>query len=420
MRLRLTGRLTEARCEWLHSAGALGADMGVAVYLVGGPVRDLILGRTTLDTDIAVEGDAHAFARALAERDGADFTLHPAFETAVLRYRDGRRLDVTRTRAENYPRPGALPEVSPAGIEEDLHRRDFTINAMALKLSPGEFGSLFDPYDGYSDLRRGVLAALHEDAFHDDPTRILRAARFASRLSLRLQELTQSALEEAVNDGCLDTVSRQRLLTELWYLLGDTNPRGAMEKLNLWGATEYLGLPDEVAENARRLDTIPVAARALGFAASDTEVRACAALALCFDDPKTAAAWVRVWPVRNSRNAAVKTATDMAYNLPGALFSKTLQNSKLYDVLHGCPRAAMVAMWVGGDARVRAHLQHFTKHLAGTDADITGQDLQKLGYTPGPVFREALQAALEAKLDHDADREGQLAAAQRVLDMDAH
>ncbi|MFO7946839.1 MAG: hypothetical protein R6V19_08485 [Armatimonadota bacterium] len=419
MRLRVTGRITEARCEWLRSLGRLGTDMGLSVYLVGGPVRDLILGRTTLDTDIAVEGDAGALARALAERNGAQITLHPAFGTAVLYYDDGRHLDVARTRCEHYCHPGALPEVAPAGLKDDLHRRDFTINAMAMDLSPGAFGSLFDPYDGYSHLRRGVLASLHEDSFYDDPTRVLRAARFASRLTLRLTEKTHHSLQQSVRGGCMDTVSRQRLLTELWYLLADANPRGAIERLSRWGAAEWLGLPDNVVECARRLDTIPAACRALGFATSDTEVRARAALALCFNDSETAAAWVRIWPVSNSRNEAVKRAADMAHDPPAVLFSKTLQNSKLYDVLSGCPRAAIVALWVMADTRVRAQLQHFAHHLAGAGADITGEDLCELGYTPGPAFRRALRAALEAKLDCEADREEQLAAARRMLDPDS-
>src|SRR5512134_2481200 len=143
-------------------------------YLVGGAVRDLLLGRTRTDLDLAVDGDVGAIARALGE----DVTTHERFGTATVRVGD-LVVDLARSRAESYERPGALPAVTSAPIAEDLARRDFTINAMAVPLT-GK-AELIDPYGGLEDLRVGVLRVLHERSFVDDPTRALRAARYAAR-----------------------------------------------------------------------------------------------------------------------------------------------------------------------------------------------------------------------------------------------
>ncbi|MFP3905306.1 MAG: CCA tRNA nucleotidyltransferase [Armatimonadota bacterium] len=415
MRLQVYGRIGQSRCNWLRSLGRLGAQMETPVYLVGGPVRDLILCRPTLDTDIAVEGDAHAYARALAEHEDAHLTFHKTFGTGVLRYPNGRHLDIAGTRSEEYPRPGALPRVSPADLRTDLGRRDFTINALAMDLRPDSFGTLIDPLGGFEDLRAGRLAALHHDSFRDDPTRVLRAARFRSRFSLKLVPETRSWLALAVDNGCMSTVSPQRLLTELWYLLADPYPRGALELLECWDAHSYLDLPAGLAERIGPVDALPVARRKLGNMPG-VEAIARAALALCFDTPQRAAAWTRMWPVRADRAAAVREACSAVHNPPGIIFSKHVQNIKLHMALDGLCRAAQFALWVTGGDRARATLEHFAHHLQGTRADVTGEDLIALGYTPGPQFRKALQEALEVKLDCDAGRDEQLAAARRVLE----
>ena len=417
MRLQVFGRINEARYNWLRSLGRLGAERETPVYLVGGPVRDLILCRPTLDTDVAVEGDAHAYARALSRRENAHLTFHKTFGTAVLRYPNGRHLDIAGTRSDEYPRPGALPRVSPADLRTDLGRRDFTINALAMDLRPDCFGTLIDPLGGFEDLRAGRLAALHPDSFRDDPTRVPRAARFCSRFSLKPVSDTLSWLASAIENGCMATVSRQRLLTELWYLLADPHPRGALELLQRWGAHSFLDLPVGLAERVRPVDSLPVARRRLGNTPG-AEALARATLSLCFDTPEQAEAWTRIWPVRADRAAAVREACSAVHHPPEIIFSKDVENSKLYMALDGLCRAAQFALWVTGGDRVRASLEHFAHHLQGTDADITGEDLIALGYTPGPQFRKALQEALEAKLDCDAGRDEQLAAARRVLETD--
>src|SRR5215216_406156 len=173
------------------------AAPGTAVYLVGGAVRDLVLGRERADLDLVVEGDPAALGRRL----GGEIRTHERFSTATV-HLNGGELDLATSRSESYARPGALPDVRPAPLADDLARRDFTINAMALPIT-GE-PKLIDPHCGLADLRRGTLRVLHERSFVDDPTRALRAARYAARYGFALEPET----ERLLRDADLGTVSR--------------------------------------------------------------------------------------------------------------------------------------------------------------------------------------------------------------------
>src|SRR5215510_8815025 len=183
---RLQGAAADARLWLLRAAGKLGEAHGHAVYAAGGVVRDLVRGRDAdqmADLDLVVEDDGIAFARRLGEEIGGHLVLHTAFGTASIEggvTPDGTRLprvDIATARRERYPRPGALPEVSPAGIEEDLERRDFSVNAMAMALPPSAWGQLHDPHGGAEDVLAGRLRVLHPLALAEDPTRIWRGAR---------------------------------------------------------------------------------------------------------------------------------------------------------------------------------------------------------------------------------------------------
>src|SRR5918994_4949551 len=180
------------------------AAAGLPAYLVGGAVRDLLLGEARADLDVAVEGEIGSLTEAL----GGELVEHERFATASVRV-GGLHVDIARARAETYPSPGALPEVRPAPIADDLARRDFTINAMAVPLA-GE-PDLIDPHGGLADLREGLMRVLHELSFIDDPTRALRAARYAARLGFGLEPGTRAQLAEAD----LETVSQDRGVGEL-------------------------------------------------------------------------------------------------------------------------------------------------------------------------------------------------------------
>ncbi len=408
--LRVEGRLAPLTLRCFERLGAAGDALGAPVYLVGGPVRDLLLGRPLLDIDIAVEGDAGAFACELAT-PGADIAAHPEFNSATLSCFDGSRIDIAGARRETYEHPGALPTVSPADITEDLRRRDFTVNAMALALSGSHRWGLIDPHRGYEHLRAGVLAVLHARSFIDDPTRIVRAARFAARMCLRAEPSTQCWLREAIAGGALSTVSSERLLTELRYLLVEPTAAEALGLLANWGALEPLGLPD-ARPRADVLRALLVARRRLSVTGIEALVPAM--LAVLPEAPRVAD-WVSTRPLTAQERVDAQQAAAMVLAAPEALFSTGVKSSTLHLVLEDIAPAGLMAAWAAHGAPVRANIERYALQLAHVRSDICGDDLIRAGFEAGPAFKSALRAALAAKLDCGADAAEQLEAALALL-----
>jgi tRNA nucleotidyltransferase (CCA-adding enzyme) len=205
--------------------------MKTPVYLAGGAVRDLLLHRPIRDVDLVVEGDGLRLARRLARRLSASIREHPQFATATLQLPGGGSLDVATARTETYRRPGTLPVVRPGSIADDLARRDFTVNAMALRVAPGA-PRLLDPHGGRADLDKGLIRMLHSASPRDDPTRCFRAVLYANRLRFRIERRTRRWIEEAARDGAVDRISGDRLRRELTRLLSEPGRAGAVSQLS--------------------------------------------------------------------------------------------------------------------------------------------------------------------------------------------
>ncbi len=208
----------------LRQAGRLADESRLDLYLVGGTVRDMLLGRARTDIDLVVDGDGMRFAGCLARRNEGRYTPHPRFLTATVDLPEGSSLDVATARSERYERPGALPRVTPAPIDVDLARRDFTINAMAVSLNGRRFGELVDPFNGRGDLCKHLVRILHDQSFVDDPTRIFRAVRFEQRLRFSLESGTMARFREAVSGGRIGILSGPRLLEQLRLICVEPDP----------------------------------------------------------------------------------------------------------------------------------------------------------------------------------------------------
>ena len=210
----------------LRSCAELARQRGGCAYLVGGTVRDLLLGRGGGDLDVVIEGDALSLVRELARGSGGGVRTHAAFQTATLTLDEHLSIDFATARRERYRAPAALPEVEPGRLDEDLSRRDFTINAMALPLDePG--APLVDPCDGAADVRRRRIHVLHQRSFIDDPTRGFRAARLAARLGFVITPTTRKWLDEARRDRVFQRLSGARVRRELELGFGEPSfPRG--------------------------------------------------------------------------------------------------------------------------------------------------------------------------------------------------
>lgn len=404
MRIELAQRISPEHTQRLLEIGRVAAETGLAAYLVGGPVRDALLCRASLDIDVTVEGDPAALVERLASHFGGRATSHDRFGTAVIDM-DGWHVDVATARRETYPEPGVLPVVAPAGLDEDLRRRDFTYNAMALRLDQ-EAGLLIDPLGGQADLCAGITRALHERSFIDDPTRIVRAARYAARFGCRLDSETQRWLDEAVAEEALATVTGQRLWGELSRLLAEATAPEAVGLLERWDVLQRLDLGWSSEAEVRLLQIAQVALPGL----SDGD-RGLAALGLL--GGPSMGRLSDYFGLSAAETAGASGAATAVAEPPAPLFAADVKNSTLVEALGGLPGAALLALWVRCP-QARPSVERFWG--LSRCLDINGDDLQAEGFPPSPGFKVALEAALRAKLDEGADRARQLAVAREALE----
>ncbi len=393
-------------------------------FLVGGAVRDLLLGREPVDIDVAVEGDAEAVAALLAEALGGEVVVHERFGTATVVAGGVDAVNLARTRRETYSAPGALPDVEPASLVDDLARRDFTVNALALELTAapgghadrasgavaavgGGDGILVDPHDGRQDLRDGLIRVLHRGSFSDDPTRLLRAVRYAARLGFALEADTEQWARAAVADEAPATVSGSRIRDELIDLLAENEAPRAVELLRDLGIDRALH-PD------LRADSELVASAKLGAAetGADPALAALAALATDQLGQSDLAAWIDRLGLGSGQRDAVLRAAGRAPGLVEDLRHE-LRPSELRALLDGEPPEALaLALALGAPAEP---ILGFVSRLSGVRLEITGADLLAAGLRESPALGRALEETLARKLDGEVDgREDELRVALSI------
>ena len=367
-------------------------------YLVGGAVRDLIVGQDSVDLDLTVEGDGVATARELAQRLGGEASEHERFGTATVRAGD-LAVDLATARRESYAHPGALPEVEPASLEEDLARRDFTVNAMAVALSEPGRGELRDPVGGFADLAVARIRVLHDRSFIDDPTRLLRALRYEARLGFGLDGDTERLVREAVAADALSTVSGARVRHELLELLGEPAAPVAVGRMRDLGVAAAL-------HPRLRADPELVASALLGAGETGADRALTALAALVSADPVLLEPFVAALGLSASDRDAVLGAARNGPQLPAALALEP-RPSELHAMLAGEPPetlALALALGAPGDA-----VQRFMADLRETRLEIGGQDLVDAGVPPSEAIGRALDETLRRKLDGElAGRDDEL------------
>jgi tRNA nucleotidyltransferase (CCA-adding enzyme) len=372
-------------------AGSEASELGLGLYIVGGVVRDLFLGRANSDFDLVVEGDAIKLARRLAKDSQAKLTIHSRFGTAKLNY-PNFSLDLATARSETYGKPGALPTVKLGSLKDDLIRRDFSINAMALNLNPQRFGELIDLYNSKDDLDNKLIRILHPISFIDDATRILRAIRYEQRLGFSLEAETEKLLRRDVTK--LATISGDRIRHELELILKEDKPELVLRRAGELGILHQLhpslkgnGWLSKTFTKARQAEK-----RILPFL-----------LYLC----------LLIYNLTEKENKEFishlnfpkRLAEDMHQTLQLKAQLHNLANPKLnpsdiYQSLHNYTTTAIQVNALASELPIASqHLQlHLTK-LRYVKPLLRGQDLKKLGIPSGPRTGEVLSALHKARLN---------------------
>jgi tRNA nucleotidyltransferase (CCA-adding enzyme) len=376
-----------------------------AAYLVGGAVRDLLRGASAVDLDLAVEGDVRSAARALADRLGGQTREHERFGTATVRAGD-LAFDLATTRRETYERPGALPRVEPASLDEDLARRDFGFNAIAIGLSGDDLGHLYDPQGGLADLEAGSVRVLHDRSFVDDPTRLLRALRYEARLGFAVHPDTETLARAAVDDGALDTVSGARVRDELMDLLAE--PKAAA------GVARMAELQiDRALHPALAADPALVASASLGATTIGADRALSALAALCAEAPDQLGPWLGdLHLTAAERDAVIRAARD-GQQLAKVLHSREHSASELAGLLAQEPAEALaLALALGAPPEP---VLRWAEELRHVTLEISGEDLIAAGVPEGPRLGRALRETLARKLEGVVDgRDQELETALRL------
>jgi tRNA nucleotidyltransferase (CCA-adding enzyme) len=380
------------------------------VYLVGGTVRDILLGERNFDVDVVVEGDAIALARAVADKLEGRVRAHKKFGTAVVLYGQNERLDLVTARSETYHAPAALPTVAPGTIDEDLHRRDFTINAMAVSLKGENLGELVDPFEGRADLEAGRIRVLHDRSFIDDPTRILRAIRYEDRYGFRMDGHTFELARQCIATGHVGDLSGARLRDELIALLSEGDVSHAIPRLAELGAekevhphvvadTEAVRLFDRLRELNESFG-LQIPAWRLGLEALGRNL-----------PPAEIDAWLHGLKVRNHDIDQIEGAI-----VEGPRIAEDLGGTPA-DVVaaaeHRDPDAPLFALALTDSPR----LHDYFERLRGIRLEITGNDIAELGLAESPRVGEIINELRRRKLNGELDgRESELAAARELVD----
>jgi len=378
--------------SFMRTVGEVAASQGQSLYLVGGVVRDLLLGQPNFDLDLVVEGNAIDLGRQLIQAKQGKLTTHPRFNTAKLQW-DRWSVDLATARSETYAKPGALPTVKPGSIRDDLVRRDFTINTMAICLNPSRYGELIDLHGGMDDLKQRVIRILHEKSFIDDATRILRGLRYEQRLGFQLEPVTLQLLKRDIS--MLDTISGDRIRHELELILKEELPEKVLLRADELGVLPKLhpalkgnGWLADKFRQARQLSKPNPPPVGLYLALL--------AYPLTGEENEQLISYLRL---PKSLAQALRGTASIKAKL-GLLNNSNLSPSGIYRLLHGYSLLAIMANAIACDLPIASqNIQLFLSKLRYVKSALTGDDLKRMGIAPSPHIKEILNLLQEARLD---------------------
>ncbi len=401
----LNERLSSRLVQILKTIGKVASEIGYDAYVAGGFVRDLFLYRSNEDLDIVIEGDGILFAKKYAGLSGARIHAYEKFGTAVIIFPDGFKIDVASARLEYYKFPAALPVVEMSSIKLDLFRRDFTINTLAVQLNPDKFGTLIDFFAAQKDIKKRVIRVLHNLSFVEDPSRVFRAIRFEQRFGFSVGKVTARLIENAVKMNFFRRLSGRRVFAELRQVFEEENPTPAilrMQDYNLFTVIHpSMVLNNELKSLFSSVKTVLSWYDLLFF--TETYMKwAVYFLALMsqFDMKTSEEICKRLELAPRYTTIFLKERLKAEKSLLWLERNQQLSNSTLYKKLYGIKTEIILYMMaVTKHKKVKQSISHFFTKLKYIEPSIRGKDLLKTGIEPGPIYREVLQAVLDAKLN---------------------
>lgn len=391
----------------LIKAGEVAESRGFHICVAGGFVRDLLLRKPNLDIDLVVEGDGITFAKYFADQFGARVRAHRKFGTAVVIFPDGFKVDVATARWEYYKYPAAMPTVALSSTKLDLFRRDFTINTLAIKLNPKEFGLLIDFFGGQRDIKDRVIQVLHSLSFVEDPTRVFRAVRFEQRYGFKIGKQTLRLIQNAVRLDIFSKLSGKRLLTELILIFNEPDPRPAIKRLADLGLLKIihpdiqLG-PEKKAILGRSYDVL--AWYDLLFKKKRPRKWVVYLLALLEGlKSREIQEVVNRFGIVGSKKRVFIEKREIAIKALNLISRRSfMKASEIYWLLKGLDVDLLLhILSITQSEAARQVISRYITDICDVKPMLTGDDLKDMGLKPGPLFRTILQRLLEARLDKE-------------------
>ncbi len=384
----------------LKLSGTVAESLGFNAYLVGGSVRDLLLGKQNLDIDLVIEGDGIRFAYILAEQINARVKPHHKFGTAQVK-RGALRIDIATARTEYYESPAALPKVETSSIKKDLYRRDFTINTLAIRLNPNDFGLLIDFFGGQRDLKEKTIRVLHNLSFVEDPTRSFRAIRFSERFGFRLSRHTAFLMKSAIEMNLFDKLSGTRLYEELLLSFNETSPVLTLRRLSDHGLLKVIH--ERIVFNKQLERDLESTAETLAWynlLYLDQKIEKgmlyLMTLLSHLNDQERTDALARLSTPPKARNIileGVRQQREIVAGLPAR------DPVSLYHLLSDRElEIILFSMSSTTDAGKKKDISHFLVELRKVRPILKGNDLKKLGLPEGPIYSKILDKLLHEKL----------------------
>ncbi|QJB57723.1 CBS domain-containing protein [Pseudodesulfovibrio sp. zrk46] len=403
----VNNRLPQNMLDLLKEAGSLGKELGWEVYAVGGFVRDILLGRSNLDLDLVVEGDGIHFAKKLVAKLGGRVKAHHKFKTAVTILPDGQRVDVATARLEYYEYPAALPTVELSSIKMDLYRRDFTVNALALRLNPGRYGQLVDFFGAERDIRNKTIRVLHSLSFVEDPTRILRAIRFERRFDFQIGGQTMRLIKNAMNLELFSKLSGTRVMHELQLIVNEGDPLACLNRVGELGIMKAIHpLLELTRDRIHVLTELSKVHSWYKLLYLEPEV---VPWKLYFLGMTMGIKREQITQVTDRLHFTKREERDFLQlrDMIGDALMKLMgwregksKLSKLFAILHPIPvEGVLFLMARSRKEHIRRNISQYLSRLRYMTIEIDGNDLLHLGIEPGPVYSKILNKVMAAKID---------------------